>query len=411
MAVLVVSTDEKVRKFLSAAFGIFQLILLVLYLMPQRYILPVLVASLTVSLVDAILLCTLSYLEHERSLHPSSLMVIYLFISALLDAARLRTLWLLPIGRLSFSLASSIALATKVAMLVSESAGKARYFLHPDDKERSPEETSGILSNGLFVWANHLLFVGFRKLLLLSDLYRLPNSLSVTATQSKFGVAWDSTTPSSYRLAWAILKAFYPRLLLPVTPRLFLLAFTLLQPILMQNLLNWLSNHNERESIGYGLLGAYVAVYVGLAVFTGLYWRLHLQLITMIRGTLISSIYRKVLTINMDDAQKATLTLMSNDVEMSCHGLQHIHELYANILQIGIATWLLQRQIGASCAIPAVVAAICAVATYKISQHVGHCQKEWLETVQTRLSEFTRHLYSLILPSSGYNALQCTPRW
>ncbi|PYH94624.1 hypothetical protein BO71DRAFT_226685 [Aspergillus ellipticus CBS 707.79] len=132
-----------------------------------------------------------------------------------------------------------------------------------------------------------------------------------------------------------------------------------------------------------------VIVYIGLALATGLYWRLQLRFITLLRGTLISAIYQKTLTLNDVDAKKATVSLMSTDVEMACTGLEQSHEIYSSLLQIGIAIWLLERQVGVACVSPAVVAVACAIATYKLSQHVGQSQKAWLESIQQRLNATT----------------------
>ncbi|PYI01950.1 hypothetical protein BO78DRAFT_422977 [Aspergillus sclerotiicarbonarius CBS 121057] len=326
--------------------------------------------------INAAFLCVLSYLEHEKTIGPSTVLLIYLFLSALLDATRLRTLWLLGDGGLPFKAISSVSLAVKLAILFVESQGKTKHFLDSKDTSRSPEETGGIFSNGLFLWTNPLLVRGFKKVLSLGDLYHLPQNCVVIGQDTSFREAFEKSQAKRYRLVRATLKIFKYRLMWPAIPRLFLLAFTLLQPILMLKLLRWLEQTSHRDhDIGYGILGAYVIVYVGLAVATGSYWRLQLRFITLLRGTLISAIYQKTLTLNDVDAKKATVSLMSTDVEMACTGLEQVHEIYFSLLQIGIATWLLERQVGVACVSPAIVAAACAVATYKLSQLVGQSQK------------------------------------
>ena len=127
------------------------------------------------------------------------------------------------------------------------------------------------------------------------------------------------------------------------------------------------------------------------------YWRLQLRFITILRGTLLSVIHRKALQLSDVEAKKATVALMSTDVEMACTGLEQLHEVYFSLLQIGIATWLLERQVGAACVSPAIVAATCAIATYKLSQHVGQSQKAWLMSVQKRLSLCSRTVGSALL--------------
>lgn len=54
---------------------------------------------------------------------------------------------------------------------------------------------------------------------------------------------------------------------MPIIPRLALLALTFCQPLLLRRLLDYLKHSDvEDKNIGYGLIGAYFVVYVGLAV-------------------------------------------------------------------------------------------------------------------------------------------------
>lgn len=54
---------------------------------------------------------------------------------------------------------------------------------------------------------------------------------------------------------------------MPIIPRLALLALTFCQPLLLRRLLDYLKHSDvESKNIGYGLIGAYFVVYVGLAV-------------------------------------------------------------------------------------------------------------------------------------------------
>lgn len=49
-------------------------------------------------------------------------------------------------------------------------------------------------------------------------------------------------------------------------PRLCVTAFNFTQPFLMNTLLNWIENPNSKKSDGYGLIGAYTLVFLGIAV-------------------------------------------------------------------------------------------------------------------------------------------------
>jgi ATP-binding cassette, subfamily C (CFTR/MRP), member 1 len=77
----------------------------------------------------------------------------------------------------------------------------------------------------------------------------------------------------------------------------------------------------------------------------------------MVRGSLVSSIYYKTTEISITALNNsAAVTLMSTDVERIEQGLRDTHELWANVVQVGLATWLLQRELGLACLVPIVIA-------------------------------------------------------
>lgn len=77
----------------------------------------------------------------------------------------------------------------------------------------------------------------------------------------------------------------------------------------------------------------------------------------MARGGLISLLYTKLSDLSVTTANAtSSLTLMSADIERITNGWQTMHEVWANCIEIAIAIWLLERQLGASCAIPLAVA-------------------------------------------------------
>lgn len=77
----------------------------------------------------------------------------------------------------------------------------------------------------------------------------------------------------------------------------------------------------------------------------------------MLRGSLVTAVFRKTTEISITALDNsAAVTLMSTDVDRVVRGLQQFHELWANVLQIGIATYLLEMQIGLACLAPIAVA-------------------------------------------------------
>jgi ATP-binding cassette subfamily C (CFTR/MRP) protein 1 len=75
--------------------------------------------------------------------------------------------------------------------------------------------------------------------------------------------------------------------------------------------------------------------------------------ITMARGELISMLYNKATDMSLTAADPtASLTLMSADIERIDVGWRTMHEIWGNLVEIGIAVFLLQRELGIACLIP-----------------------------------------------------------
>lgn len=70
----------------------------------------------------------------------------------------------------------------------------------------------------------------------------------------------------------------------------------------------------------------------------------------MIRGALMTAVYRKGMEVNFKDNNGTkTVTLMSTDCELIIRGLLTMHELWASVIQVSFATWLVQRELGIAC--------------------------------------------------------------
>jgi hypothetical protein len=79
--------------------------------------------------------------------------------------------------------------------------------------------------------------------------------------------------------------------------------------------------------------------------------------IAMFRGALISMLYNKATDLSLTSVDPASsLTLMSADIERIVMGMQTMHELWSNTIEVALAIYLLERQLGAACAIPIGVA-------------------------------------------------------
>lgn len=338
-----------------ALYATLQLALLVGWCLERTEANKISISSAVLSLANSIVCCWLSYLEHIRSLQPSSILSIYFFFTLFFDGVQTRTLWLNGYSELICSIFTT-SFATKAVILILEAWEKTPY-LATNGEDWSPEETSGIFNRSVFYWLNKILLLGYRKIILPEDLYPLDKQIDSSRLHAHFEKYWAKTGTNlgQYRILLALLRSHWRQLMLPIIPRLLLIGFTFAQPLLLHRTLDLLQQKSLSDSLdtSHGLIGAYAIVYIGLAVCTGFYWHKQFKCLTMIRGSTITAIYRKTLEVN--DGNGST-TLMSTDVERITTGIRYIHEIWANVVELGIGIWLLERELGVASVAPVAVA-------------------------------------------------------
>lgn len=244
--------------------------LLVLYALPvynNRFYTRTTIAAATLDLIAVIGVGLLSPLEHNRSLRPSTIIGTFLFFTTLLDAARVRSDWLIAdassIARLALS-----SIVVKTCLLVAEAIHKK-----PRSPVRhSPEVSSSIYSLSLLAWLNPLIWRANKTELILPDLFSLPDQITSKVVHASFNKLRSEGKPLTDRLegenalAWVIVKNLWPSIALTMVPRLAFIGFSIAQPFLVEAAINFDSDLAQPTVYGQGLLGAFVLTYFGIAV-------------------------------------------------------------------------------------------------------------------------------------------------
>jgi ABC-type multidrug transport system fused ATPase/permease subunit len=355
------------------------------------------IAASALKLVSALAMVTLSVVDHSRSPRPSVLLSSYLFLTLLLDAAQARTLFLLSSSdkpELTYSSIFAAAMALKAGILLLEAQRKSRWVRWPgegdDEKEHSPEETSGIFSLGVFFWLNRLFAVGYSKVLGLADLYPLDRSLEGRLLHDEFSrnMDYSKLRGDQYGLVKVLVRTLKVPLLLPVAPRLALLGFTFCQPLFLEKLLDHLAKPQVEDNVGYGFIGAAVLIYTGIAVSFALASYFHHRFRTMLRSILVTEIFDKATKARIGgigDDDSAALTLMSTDMERIRLGLNRLHDIWASIIQAGLAGWLLYNRIGVAFLVPIGLVLVCFGGLGVLIKFTGDWQRAWMNRVQKRV--------------------------
>ncbi|KAK9424900.1 putative ABC multidrug transporter [Seiridium unicorne] len=344
------------------------------------------IAASSLTLIVALQLLLLSYFEHTQSLRPSVLMSLYLVPTVLFDIARTRTWWL-AFGGHSYTVIFTVKTVLKTAIAAAEAAQKRRWLKDAQSRRSiSPEETSGIFSLAFLYWLNPLIYMGSRKVLDSDDLYPLDKHLSSERPLPGFRKLQKplKDDPGSLNLLFRLVRAAGSSLLAPIPPRLLLIGFSFCQPFFIQRLTGFLQEDGTSDkSTGVGLIGASILIYSGLSLSTSMYWYYHYRALTRLRATLGAVIFEKSLQLpTVDDS---VLTIMSMDTNRVYGGLHNVHELWANTVEVALAAWLLERQLGAAFVAPIIVVLVCVGLTTGAGKYAGKWQGDWSTKTQDRV--------------------------
>lgn len=345
------------------------------------------IAAGAMSSVAALLLLLLSNIEHMKSQRPSILITLYLSPTTLFDVARTRTWWL-EFGGRSYTATLTAKTVLQFTVILVETMPKCHSLRgHETHADTSPEETSGMFSLAFFYWLNPLIYKGSKKILKPDDMYPLDKRLSVSNPLNGFNnLSGRSLKPdlSSLALLFRLVQTVGPSLLQPVPARLLLIGFSFGQPFFIQRLTSFLQEDaSSVGSIGVGLIGASILIYSGLALSTSMYWYCQYRVLTRFRATLGHIIYDKSLQLpTVDDG---VLTVMSMDVNRVYGGLHNVHELWANTIEVTLAAWLLQRQIGTAFVTPIIIVGICIGLTVAVGKFAAKYQGDWSQKTQDRV--------------------------
>ncbi|CAM1502428.1 Fc.00g044120.m01.CDS01 [Cosmosporella sp. VM-42] len=333
----------------------------------------------------------LSYAEHSRAQRPSTLLNVYVLLTLLFDVVQARTAWLIISNSHQSILARlfTSSIAVKLAILCLEALPKTRW-IHWNANEHSPEESTSIFSLGVYYWLNRLFLRGYRGVLDISDLYPLDAGMGAEKLYQKLSLKLQVQRyrdEPKFGLVKDLCRALTGPFLIPIAPRIALIAFKFCQPFFIDATLGFLQKpEGSSENHGYGLIGACMLIYLGIAISSGFYNYYNQKANYMVRGCLGSAIYRKTTEAKstaMDDS--AALTLMSTDIERILKGGQFVHEMWANTLEVAIGCWLLQGKLGAAFVSPVIIIVVCGAILTWVLTFFSKTQAEWMASIQNRV--------------------------
>lgn len=183
---------------MAIIYAVLQLALLVLWCHSPAERTRISIPAAVLSFVGAAFICILSHFEHVKTVHPSTIINIYLFFSILFDAVQLRTLWTIH-GLSTIASVFSASFSAKTTLLILEAVEKGSFLALPY-RWTTPETLSSVYNSSVFWWLNRLLRAGYRKVLAFEDLYALSPDMQSEKLNMKAQDAWSQSSPPNIRL-------------------------------------------------------------------------------------------------------------------------------------------------------------------------------------------------------------------
>ncbi|RAH67341.1 P-loop containing nucleoside triphosphate hydrolase protein [Aspergillus aculeatinus CBS 121060] len=334
-----------------------------------------------------------AYFERAHSVRPPIWPSLCLFVAVLLESVRARTFWLAS-NTILAPIILSVALGLRVLLLILESTLQTRpQPSQPQDTTK--EESSSLWELCLLTWVLPILKQGFFSPLTLEQLPPLGHSLTTEKLMRRLRGRWTQVYQSrGNQLFFTAFRTFQTEFLHGVIPRLCFSAFTLMQPLLVNAMIKFVGSPDSQttRNKGYGLIGASAIVYLGLATSKALYNRQAYRFVIGVRGALLATVYSRTLELGAaDQGSTSALTLLGTDVERIATGLRDVHEIWASPIDIGLAVWLLGRQLAVSCIVPVVLSLLCILVIAKVCELKNRAQREWIERVERRI-DVTRQM-------------------
>lgn len=147
-------------------------------------------AARVMALVASVALCVLSFLEHGRSVAPSTILTVFLVFGVFCDFVQ-AGLYYVAKNLCHYSPLTAAIFAVKLVVLGLESQNKTSILREPY-QNLAPEERAGFFGNAFFWWVNKVISLGYQKVLTAEDMPPLASYMDTMKMREQLQRTWDN---------------------------------------------------------------------------------------------------------------------------------------------------------------------------------------------------------------------------
>ncbi|KAL3262061.1 hypothetical protein ABHI18_003168 [Aspergillus niger] len=331
-----------------------------------------------------------SYRLHRTAVAPSLFLSLFLSVTIVFQAVRIRSLWLMQRDT-GLAIVETISLAVTVVLARAEARTKPHHLPTAALATLSREQLSGLYGRGLFLWLARTLWDGNKRSLKYSDLFGMYDAATAGHYNTRFGQYSRLSQvqgPKATSLLRALFLTLRIELLIPALPRGVMIAVTLVQPLLLQRILDFVQGegYSERMSVGYGLIGACALLYGLTSMFNAWYAHASNRLALHIRNVLVDAIYSKLLRLPIAKADPGLITTLINvDMEHIIEGVRVIHDLWAAVISVGVSLYMIYWKLGLAFLGPLLSTVVLTLLSTLYGDPIGQRQIKWLAATDRRV--------------------------
>ncbi|KAL7660671.1 hypothetical protein ACMYSQ_000121 [Aspergillus niger] len=144
------------------------------------------IAAEVIYFVTAFPLAWWSYRLHRTAVAPSLFLSLFLSVTIVFQAVRIRSLWLMQRDT-GLAIVETISLAVTVVLARAEARTKPHHLPTAALATLSREQLSGLYGRGLFLWLARTLWDGNKRSLKYSDLFGMYDAATAGHNNTRFG--------------------------------------------------------------------------------------------------------------------------------------------------------------------------------------------------------------------------------